>query len=462
MQNSRLTGMSAFFVIWIGQIVSLFGTALFSFAIGIWLYQQTGLATTFTNMIFFSNLPRIVLSPFAGALVDRWNRKITMIASDLATGITTLIIFVLILNGSLNIWVLYLLMGLSSAFESFQFPAFSSSITLLVDKSHYARTNAMLSLAEDGARVMAPLIAATLITRINLEGIILIDVVSCLVAIATLLLVSIPRPKPSVARAKTNAGLLSEAGFGFRYIFSNSGLLWLQFNFTMVNLLAMSNALRTPMILARTGNNEFILGIVASVAAIGGLAGGLVMSIWGGPKRRIHGVLWGLIMIYIGRAGMGLGQEVFVWSIAGFIAMFFIALCNSSNQALWQTKTPVHVQGKVFAARRVTGQLSIPIASLIAGPLSDRLFEPAMTPTGSLAPIFGWLVGTGPGAGMSLLIFVAAAIGVMIPWLSYTFPAFRNVEETIPDAYVPSDLEPANTEQMSPDRIRPEPKPIIK
>jgi len=462
MQNPRLTGMSAFFPIWIGQIVSLFGTALFSFAIGIWLYQQTGLATTFTNMIFFSNLPRIVLSPFAGALVDRWNRKITMIASDLATGITTLVIFVLILNGSLNIWILYLLMGLSSAFESFQFPAFSSSITLLVDKSQYARTNAMLSLAEDAARVMAPLIAATLITRIKLEGIILIDVVSCLVAIATLLLVSIPRPKPSAAPAKTKAGLLSEAGFGFRYIFSNSGLLLLQFNFTMVNLLAMSNALRTPMILARTGNDEVILGIVASVAAIGGLAGGLVMSVWGGPKRRIHGVLWGLIMIYIGRAGVGLGREVFVWSVCGFIAMFFVAVCNSSNQALWQTKTPVDVQGKVFAARRVTGQLSIPIASLIAGPLSDRLFEPAMMPTGSLAPIFGWLVGTGPGAGMSLLIFVAAAIGVMIPWLSYTFPAFRNVEEIIPDAYVPSELEQAKNMQMPPDRIKPEPKPSTK
>jgi MFS family permease len=454
--------MPAFFVIWTGQIISLFGTALFSFAIGIWLYQQTGLATTFTNMIFFSNLPRIVLSPFAGALVDRWNRKITMIASDLATGISTLIILVLILNGSLNIWLLYLLMGLSSAFESFQFPAFSSSITLLVDKSHYARTNAMLSLAEDGSRVLAPLIAAALIARIDLEGIILIDVISCAVAIGTLLLVPVPRPKPSDSGAKTKVGLLSEAGYGFRYIFANSGLLWLQFNFTMVNLLAMSNALRTPMILARTGNDEVILGIVASIAAVGGLAGGLVMSLWGGPKRRIQGVVWGLIMIYIGRAGMSLGQEVFVWSISGFIAMFFVALCNSSNQALWQTKTPVDVQGKVFAARRVTGQLSIPIASLIAGPLSDRLFEPAMTANGGLAPIFGWLVGTGPGAGMSLLIFIAAAIGVMIPWLSYTFPAFRHVEETIPDAYVPSEHGKTDEAQMPLNRIGPEPKPIIK
>jgi MFS transporter, DHA3 family, macrolide efflux protein len=462
MDHPRFAGMPAFTILWIGQIISLFGTALFSFAIGIWLYQQTGLATTFTNMIFFSNLPRIALSPFAGALVDRWNRKITMIVSDLATGISTLIVLVLILNGALNIWLLYLLMGLSSAFESFQFPAFSSSITLLVDKSHYSRTNAMLSLADDGARVLAPLFAAALIATIHLDGIVLIDVVSCAVAIGTLLLVPIPESKPSAVEAKAKGGLLSEAGYGFRYIFANPGLLLLQFNFTMVNLLAMSNALRTPMILARTGNDEIILGIVASVTAVGGLLGGLVMSLWGGPKRRIQGVLWGLILIYVGRAGIGLGQEAFMWSISGFIAMFFVALCNSSNQALWQTKTPVNVQGRVFAARRVTGQASIPIAAIIAGPLSDRLFEPAMAVNGSLAPIFGWLVGTGPGAGMSLLILAAAILGVMIPWVSYGFPTFRYVEDTIPDAHIPAHDGSTKEGQISSGRIEPGPKPTSK
>src|SRR5687767_12938618 len=178
MDRPRFTGMPAFTIIWLGQIISLIGTALFSFAIGIWLYQQTGLATTITTMIFFSNIPRIVLSPFAGALVDRWNRKLTMLLSDLASGITTIMVLVLMWSGSLQIWELYLLMAVSSAFESFQFPAFSSSITLLVEKKHFARTSAMLSLAEEGSRVLAPLLAAALIVVVNLEGIILIDVIS--------------------------------------------------------------------------------------------------------------------------------------------------------------------------------------------------------------------------------------------------------------------------------------------
>src|SRR5687768_6467300 len=287
MDRSRLTGIPAFTILWFGQLISLIGTALFSFAIGIWLYQQTGLATTITTMIFFSNIPRIALSPFAGALVDRWNRKLTMLLSDLASGITTIMVLVLMWSGSLQIWELYLLMAVSSAFESFQFPAFSSSITLLVEKKHFARTSAMLSLAEEGSRVLAPILAAALIVTIKLEGIILIDIISFLVAIGTLLLVPIPQPSPSAAGPKARGGLIKEPGYGFRYIFSSPSLLGLKLNFTTVKLLAMSTVLRTPMILARTGNDEVTLGVVSSITAIGGVAGGLVMSIWGGPQRRI-------------------------------------------------------------------------------------------------------------------------------------------------------------------------------
>lgn len=462
MPLSRLTGMPAFTLIWVGQITSFIGTALFSFAIGIWLYQQTGLATTFTSMIFFSNIPRIVLSPFAGALVDRWNRKLTMMISDMASGVITVIVLILMWYGNVKIWELYLLMAVSSAFESFHFPAFSSSITLLVEKKHYARTSAMLSLAEEGSRVIAPVLAAALIVTIGMEGIILIDISTFALAIGILLLVPIPQPKQSMAGKEAGGSLLKEAGYGFRFIFSNPSLLGLQINFTMVNLLAMSTVLRTPMVLARSVNDETVLGIVSSIAAIGGVAGGLVMSIWGGPKRRIHGVLGGLIVAYIGRAAMGLGQAVLVWSITGFLVLFFIAICNASNQAIWQSKTPADVQGRVFAARRVTGQLSFPLAALIAGPLSDRWFEPAMAAGGKLAPIFAGLVGTGPGAGMALLIVLSAVIGMLIPIVSYLIPAFRNVEDIIPDIETISTHE-TTLEATSPQGMKnPKPKPITK
>ena len=404
------------------------------FAIGIWLYQQTGLATTFTTMVFFTHIPRILLSPFAGALVDRWNRKFMMMVSDLATGLTTILIFLLIRGGSLGIWHIYILAALSSAFESFQFPAYSSAITMMVDKKHFARTSAMLSLAEQGALVLAPILAAALIGIIQLQGIVLIDILTFILAIGTLLVIRVPQPIQSKTSVKAGRGLLQEAAFGFRFMLDHPGLLLIQANFLMVNLISgMSTMLRTPMVLARTGNNEFILGIVSSVMAGGGLVGGLVMSVWGGPKRRIIGVLTGLILMNLSRAILGLGREVVAWSLGGFLIMFFIALTNSTNQAFWQAKTPADVQGRVFATRRLTGQLSFPIAVLIAGPLSDRWFEPAMAVHGILAPVFGGLVGTGPGAGMSLLILFTAGVGLFLPILSYTLPALRHVEDMLPD-----------------------------
>jgi hypothetical protein len=159
---------------------------------------------------------------------------------------------------------------------------------------------------------------------------------------------------------------------------------------------------------------------------------------------------------------MGLGQEVYVWSITGFFVLFFIAVCNSSNQAIWQSKTPTDVQGRVFAARRVTGQLSFPLAALIAGHLSDRWFEPAMTTGGNLASIFGGLVGTGPGAGMSLLILFAAIIGIIVPSLSYAIPAFRNVEDIIPDNDIVSSHTPKSTEVMHDELKESIPRPSTK
>jgi hypothetical protein len=314
----------------------------------------------------------------------------------------------------------------------------------------------MMSLEEEGSRVLAPILAAALIAVVKLEGIIMIDVISFSVAIGTLLLVPIPQPPQTETGKRARNGILRDSVYGFRYFLANPSLLGLQFNFLMVNLLAMAVALRTPMILARTGNNETILGTVASITAIGGVAGGLVMSIWGGPQRKILGVLGGLILVNVGRAGMGLGHEVVTWSISGFLAVFFIAVCNSSNQAIWQAKTPADVQGRVFAARRFTGQLTIPLGALIAGPLSDRLFEPAMTVNGKLAPIFGGLVGTGPGAGMSLLILLAAVIGILVPAISYAIPAFRNVEDIIPDNDIVS-----SHASKSAEIVRAEPKESI-
>lgn len=432
---TQLTGMPAFSLIWAGQLVSLSGSAMTRFALGIWLYEQTGLATTFANMVFFSTLPRIILTPFAGALVDRWNRKLVMMISDLAAGLTTIILLFLVRANSLEIGMVYALAAFSSAFESFQWPAYSSAITQLVDKKHYSRTNAMLEMARNGSGVVAPLLAAALLAPIGIEGIMLIDIATFTAAIGALAVVPIAQPAPSETGKQASGGLLKEMVYGFRFIAGSSSWLGLQANFFLINvLLGLGAAIRTPMILARTGNDEVLLGTVLSIAAAGSIAGSVIRSAWEGPQRKIHGVLIGLALGSIGLAVQGLGRDLIVWAVGGFVLFFFLPLANASLQSIWQSKTPPDVQGRVFAARRLIGQGSLPLAMLVAGPLSDLLAEPAMAVNGALAPVFGGLVGTGPGAGMSLIILLAGAAGIVMPFVAgYAIPAVRNLEDIVPD-----------------------------
>ncbi|RIK37474.1 MAG: hypothetical protein DCC57_21620 [Chloroflexi bacterium] len=223
----------------------------------------------------------------------------------------------------------------------------------------------------------------------------------------------------------------------------------LQLLFLAANLLgSIGMILIAPMILARSGNSELALASVQSFMGMGGVVGGLLMSTWGGPSRRVHGVLLGFIASSLAQAWLGTGQTLWVWSAAAFASLLVLPILNGSNQAIWQAKVAPTVQGRVFATRRMIAQISAPVGTLVAGPLADRFFEPAMRSGGALAPLLGWLVGTGPGAGMGLLIVLTGTIGVGIGLAGYAIPAIRNAEDILPD-HAPA----------QPVRSRPELKP---
>jgi len=189
-----------------------------------------------------------------------------------------------------------------------------------------------------------------------------------------------------------------------------------------------------PMILARTGNDEIALASVQSVGAIGGVAGGLLLSAWGGPRRKVNGILLGMVGVSIfSQSLMGVGQTVFVWATAAFMGQFIIPILNGSNQAIWQAKVAPDVQGRVFAVRRLIAQITAPLATALAGPLADNVFEPAMRADGVLAPLFGWLVGTGTGAGMALMFVITGLLGVVVGLGGYLFPAIRDAEDLLVD-----------------------------
>src|SRR3989441_2887701 len=418
-RTPRLSGMRAFTLVCAGQTVSLLGTGMTGFALVIWAYLQTHSVTTLALAAFFRFAPTVILSPVAGALVDRWNRKLTMMLSDLAAGIGTIVLLFLYLPGFLQVWHWYIVGAFSGAFEAFQWPAYSAAVSTMIPKAQYGRASGMLSVAQSISGVFAPVFAATLLGILAPNGIAVImaiDIVTFVSAISILLAVRIPQPKVTETGKRARGSLLLESVYGFEYIAARRSLLGLQLVFLLVNFLfPLGFTVLAPMLLSRTGNNAFILGAVSSAAAVGGVAGGLALSAWGGPKRRVHGVLGGMaISGVLGAFLMGVGREITVWAIAAFCSSFILPFINGSNQAIWQAKVAPDVQGKVFAARRLIAQITAPAAIAIAGPLADGVFEPAMRDGGSLAGAFGPIVGTGPGAGMALMLIVFGALGALV------------------------------------------------
>jgi MFS family permease len=427
--------MLAFSLVWLGQIVSVLATHMTQFALTIWVYEETGSATALGLMQVSYITPFLLISPVAGVMIDRYNRKLMMMLSDLGAGLATVTVLVLQALGMLEVWHLYVTAAIAGIFQAFQWPAYSAAISTMVPKNQYGRANGMMSLVEAGPGVIAPLLAGALLPLIALTGILLLDVVTFVLAILVLVVVVVPQPRASDAGQKSRGNILGEAAFGFRYLFARPSLLGLQLVFLCGNLMAgLGFTVLAPMILARTESNEVVLGSVQSVGAIGAIAGGVLMSAWGGPRRKVHGVLAGWIVTgLLMQTLMGWGQSLLVWAIASLLGGLALPIVNGSNQAIYQAKVPPDVQGRVFTARRLIAWITQPLSPLIAGPLADFVLEPSMQAGGGLARSFGWLVGTGPGSGMALLMIFTGLVAAMVGVAGYLVPVVRDAEAILPD-----------------------------
>jgi MFS family permease len=427
--------MAGFSIIWIGQIVSVLASSMTAFAMTIWIYQKTESVTALALMEVFFLTQFLLISPIAGVMVDRYNRKLMMMVSDLAAGTGTVAILTLFAIGKLEIWHLYITSVLLGIGNTFQWPAYTATISTMVPKEQYGRANGMMSLIETGPGVVAPFLAGALLPFIGLTGIMLIDVVTFIFAIGTLLFVFIPQPQRTEEGRQSQGSIWKEAAYGFQYIFARPSLLGLQMIFFVGNLFATTGfTLVAPMILARTAQDSLAYGSAASAGAIGGVIGGIAMSAWGGFKRKVHGVLLGWILSSIlGMVLLGTGQALPIWLVAMGFSWFFIPIINGSNQAIWQAKVAPDVQGRVFSARRLIAWFTNPIAPIIAGTLADFVLEPAMRAPGEFSNLFGRLVGTGPGAGMGLLLVFCGIGGALVGLGGYFVPAIRNAETILPD-----------------------------
>jgi len=427
-------GMQTFLLIWLGQLFSILGSGLSSFALGVWIYQKTGQATPFALTILFGSVPRLLVMPLAGLLADRWNRRVIMILADTGAALGTVALAFLIFFGDLQVWHIYIIVFFSSIFSAFQEPAYMASITMLVPKKDFARANGMVQTGQAISSVITPLLAGILFVMIGLKGLILIDLATFFIAVTPLLIVRIPQPELSDAKDGQKKNALKDFAIGWKFVSARGGLMGLLMYYAMVNfLLNFATVLIFPLILAV--HSAAVLGTVQTAMGVGMLAGGILMSVWGGPKtRRIPKVIGYITLAVSGLIVAGWGSNPLFPGAGFFIMLFFVPIASGTSMAIWQAKVPAELQGRVFSVRSLISQSMMPLAFLISGPLADSIFEPLMQEGGALANTFlGSLLGTGPGRGIGLMFVLAGLVAVAVSGFAYLNKNIREIETELPD-----------------------------
>jgi MFS family permease len=226
--------------------------------------------------------------------------------------------------------------------------------------------------------------------------------------------------------------LWQEIRFGWHYIIARQGLFLLLMYFLALNFLAgVMGPLFTPLILDNWEPN--VLGYLSTIMGVGMLAGTLVMSAWGGGKRKVYTLLGSGAIIGLFLTAIGLRISIALIAICSFGFMFALPLMNASSQAIWQAKVAPDLQGRVFALRRTIAWSSQIVAPLLAAPLADYVFKPAMAEGGLLAIVLGPVVGVGANHGIGILISFLGLLSLLVCAIAFFNPHIRNVEIDLPD-----------------------------
>jgi MFS family permease len=424
------SGLRTFFTVWSGQLISVTGSTMSAFAVQFWIYSETGSVTNLAMVSLAFSLPSVVVSPFAGALVDRWDRRRVMLASDSVAAVATLSLAFLYAADSLELWHVFLAVAVIGLSNAFQQPAWLASIPLLVPKAHLGRANGLVQLNDGVSLVLAPALAGAVLVTAGLQAVLFIDVATFLVAVTALAIVRFPRPEGH--EAASTGSLRKDAAVGWHFVKERPGLFGLLWIYAGVNFsLAFANVLLIPLVVAFS--SEGAAGGVLSAAGIGLVAGSVAVSAWGGPKRRVRGTMIAIAIAGTGVALAGVRPSLLLVGACSVVLMGVVPIANTSSQVLWQVKVPPAMQGRVFAIRRMIAQGISPIAILLSGPLADRVFEPLLAEDGALAGSVGSVIGVGPGRGVGLMFIVTGLLTVLLAVVGYLTRRIRNLETELPD-----------------------------
>lgn len=453
--RSSAGGTRTFLLIWFGQLISLVGSNMTSFGLGVWISQNTGSVTQYAITILCNLIPTSLTAPIAGAIVDRFDRRKVMIISDTCAGLSSLFVAVMFFSGRLEAVHIYGSTIVTAIAGTFQAPAFQATITLLVPKERYKQAAGLLQLAEALGLLIAPPLAGLLLVTIRLQGIILLDFATLFFSLFTMLTVkfpSLPLNGDGLDENGNRRSILGEIIFGLRFILRSPGFVAMTLYVVafLQILFGFATALITPLVLSFA--DEFVFGLVIGAIGIGALVGGVLMALWGGFKSRTTTILVFAVPYGLSLIAGGLRPDPVIGAIAGFTLGVAHSMVIGSNRVLWQIKVPAEIQGRVFSTRLLIAVASQSLGTLLAGPLADRVFTPflespktltgllgfdpllALSQPGWLSTTIGQLIGVGPGRGIALMFVILGCLALIATIVAARSPAIRRLERDVPDA----------------------------
>ena len=367
--------MKKFFILWSSQAASLFGSAVVQFALAWYLTRETGSATVLATALMVAMIPQIVLGPFVGPLVDRWDRKKLMIFADLFTALLTLVLVVLFYTDTIQIWHIYVIMAGRAVGDTFQQPALGASIPMIVPEEHLVRANGLFQMLQSAIRITAPIAGAFLMETLPMQGVLSVDIITAIIAIACLIPLAIPQPPRTTLAVKAN--YFGDMKQGFSYIWSRRGLVML---IGMVALLiffvAPASSLIPVLVNEHLEGDVVKLGWLGSASGIGGIAGGLALGMWGGFKKRMWTALLGCLIMIPCSVGLGLTSPTIFYTTTVPAMMFMgvgMALVNAPLTAIMNAVIAKDMQGRVFSLYGSIVTAMIPLGLVIGGPVADAL-----------------------------------------------------------------------------------------
>ena len=403
--NNRLKD---FLILWSTQSLSQLGSSLTGYALTLWLYEQTGSALSTAALTICSYAPYVLMSIFAGALTDRFDKKKLMLLCDSFAAVCTVVTLVLYRAGMLAVWHLYLLNVLSGLMNTVQQPASSVAMTLIIPPEDYQKTSGLRSLSRSLISIMNPLIATALYSFAGLELVIAVDLGSFVIAfLALLLLVRIPRQAN-----QSSESVLKLAKGGLVFLKRNPMILTLILFMAGINLIASAVDTTLPgYVLPNPRGGTQVLGYVTSCSGVAMIFGSLLVSVLPKPKNRVR-VVYLTMLFSMGTANFlfAFSRSPWVWYAGQIVGWILVPVMDANLDVVMRTAIPVELQGRVYACRNTFQFFTIPIGLFLGGFLVDQVCEPIMAAHGA-SPVLAALFGSGKGSGAAMVMGILGVAG---------------------------------------------------